>query len=227
MHISPLTLQHVAKMVSGDTKPWPYRSGPLLIRFFNNFGFADEYGQGFPTRYIYAENKLNELNGTPAIANVFTSLLDRRNWLNDRTGMVESPDHDACLEMLNGLLSFDNLKAVKQGSSYRLVQQISLVMVDAPIRVDTEVGIEEQIEKCRQKIQGEDYEGAITNARSLVETLLTTIEKELDPKAPDPDGDLVKTYNRVRALLNLDPSRKDISDALRQVGLLPIPQTPS
>jgi len=217
MHISPFTLQRVSKMVSGDTKPWPYRSGPVLIRFFNNFGFSDEYGQGFPTRYVYAENKLNELNGTPAIANVFTNLLDQRHWLNDHTGMVGYQDHDACLEMLNGLLSFDNLKAVKQGSMYRLVQQSNLVTVDAPMNVDTDSRIEEQIEKCRQKIQSGDYEGAITNARSLVETLLTSIEKELDPKAPDPDGDLVKTYNRVRTLLNLDPSRKDISDALKQV----------
>lgn len=81
MHISPFTLERVAKMVSGDTKPWPYRSGPVLIRFFNNFGFSEEYGHGFPTRFIYTENKLKELNGTPAIANVFTSLLDQRNWL--------------------------------------------------------------------------------------------------------------------------------------------------
>jgi hypothetical protein len=217
MHISPFTLQRLAKMVSGDTKPWPYRSGPVLIRFFNSLGFSGEYGQGFPTRYIYAENKLTELNGTPRLANLFSNLLDMRHWLNDLTGLVEYADHDACIDMLNNILTFDNLKAVKQGVSYKVVPINSLVMVDAPIQVDSESGIEEQIEKCRQKIQGGDYEGAITNARSLVETLLTSIEKELDPKAPDPDGDLVKTYNRVRTLLNLDPSRKDISDALKQV----------
>lgn len=217
MHISPFTLQRVAKMVSGDTKPWPYRSGPVLIRFFNNYGSTDEYGQGFPTRYIYAENKLTELNGTPQLANVFKDLLDQRHWLNDLTGFVEFAEHAACIDMLNTILAFDKLKAVKQGSSYKVVPVNSLVTVDAPMHVDSEDSIEEQLEKCREKIQGGDFEGAITNARSLVETLLTRIEKELDPKAPDPDGDLVKAYNRVRVLLNLDPSRKDINDALKQV----------
>ncbi|WP_171530291.1 abortive infection family protein, partial [Acinetobacter defluvii] len=43
------------------------------------------------------------------------------------------------------------------------------------------------------------------------------IEAELDPNAKGNDGDLVKIFNRVRKLLNLDPSRQDISDSLKQV----------
>ena len=43
------------------------------------------------------------------------------------------------------------------------------------------------------------------------------IEAELDPNAKGNDGDLVKIFNRVRKLLNLDPSRQDISDSIKQV----------
>lgn len=217
MHISPFTASRVAKMISGDTKPWPYRSGPVLIRFFNNYGFQDEYGQGFPTRYIYAETKLGELNGTSKLAAVFTDLLDVRHWLNDETGLVEYAVHNACIEMLNGILAFDNLRALKQGSSYRVGPLANLVIVDTPIDMNSEKAIDEQIEKCKEKIQIGDYQGAITNARCLLETLLSNIEKDLDQDAPEPDGDLVKAYNRVRVLLNLDPSRKEINDALKQV----------
>jgi hypothetical protein len=39
-----------------------------------------------------------------------------------------------------------------------------------------------------------DYDGAITNARSLVEAVLAAIKKEFDSNAPDYDGDLSKLY---------------------------------
>lgn len=51
----------------------------------------------------------------------------------------------------------------------------------------------------------------------MVETLLNSIEQELDPNTPAPDGDMIRAYNRVRTLLNLAPGRKDVSDALKQV----------
>lgn len=47
--------------------------------------------------------------------------------------------------------------------------------------------------------------------------MLTSIEHSLDPNAPPPDGDMLKAYSRVRTLLHLDPGRKDISDAIKQV----------
>ena len=86
--------------------------------------------------------------------------------------------------------------------------------------------IDEQIKKAERKIQEEDYDGAITNARSLLEAVLTEIESDLDEKAPKYDGDLPKLYKRVQKLLNLDPSRPDIDQPLKQVlsGLVNIVQ---
>jgi hypothetical protein len=43
----------------------PYKSGPKIINFFNLFGNSEEYGQGFPARYEYVQNKLREFNITP------------------------------------------------------------------------------------------------------------------------------------------------------------------
>jgi hypothetical protein len=63
----------------------------------------------------------------------------------------------------------------------------------------------EQIEKCRTKISLGDYDGSITNARSLVEAVLAAIEKEFDSTAPSYDGDLSKLYKRVQKHLNLSP----------------------
>jgi hypothetical protein len=61
-----------------------------------------------------------------------------------------------------------------------------------------------------------DYDGAITNARSLVEAVLAAIEKECDSNAPGYDGDLPKLYKRVQKHLNLSPDNPKISDSLKQ-----------
>ena len=77
--------------------------------------------------------------------------------------------------------------------------------------------IKEQIEKCDKKIFEGDFDGAITNARSLLEGVLLNLEAELTENQPIYDGDLPKLYKRVQKFLNLDPSRKDISDTLKSV----------
>jgi len=77
--------------------------------------------------------------------------------------------------------------------------------------------IAEQLEKCDRKLQDGDYDGAITNARSLLEAVLADIEKRLSPTPPPYDGDLSKLYKRVQKLLNLEPGQPDLADNLRQI----------
>lgn len=205
-------------MIAGDTTGWPYRSGPDLVRFFNEYGFRDVYEQGFPTRYMFAEEKLKALNNKDVMKDVFKDMLDSRNWIN--SGKDLHPV-EQCAAEVNEMVKHDNIEVIKDGLYYKArLLSGGLIELEVPFKKAsdiTEIAIEEQIKKCREKITSGDYDGAITNARSLVETLLTSIEKDLDPNASEPDGDLVRTFNRVRGLLNLDPSRKDISDALKQV----------
>lgn len=218
MKLTSFTIKHLAKMIAGDTAGWPYRSGPDLVRFFNEYGFRDVYAQGFPTRYIFAEEKLKDLNNKDILKDVFKDMLDGRNWLNSNKDLNSV---EQCAAEVNAIVQHDNIEVIKDGLYYKArLLSGGLIELEVPFKKAsdiTEIAIEEQIKKCREKITSGDYDGAITNARSLVETLLTSIEKDLDPNASEPDGDLVRTFNRVRTLLNLDPSRKDISDALKQV----------
>ena len=77
--------------------------------------------------------------------------------------------------------------------------------------------IAEQIEKSRRKVVEGDFDGAITNARSMLEAVLLSIERSVDPSPPKYDGDLVRLYRRVQKHLNLDPKREDITTPLKQV----------
>ncbi|QRF22554.1 protein kinase [Alicyclobacillus sp. TC] len=61
---SILITERLAKAFVGDVKatvPFPYRSGPSLVGFFNFFGFHASYGSGFPTRWVYAEDCIKKI----------------------------------------------------------------------------------------------------------------------------------------------------------------------
>ena len=219
MKLSDFTVQRLALMICGDLKGWPYRRGTDLVKFFNQFGFRDAYGQGFPARAAYAEEKLRLLNGKPVLRDVVRCALEPRLWFDLKAndgGTVEQAA-DAMTEQLR----YDGYEVLRDGLTYK-VRDLSgaVVTVETPFSKASKLSellIEEQIKKCRDKIDVEDYSGAITNARSLVEAVLLKIEEELGDPNPTNDGDVVQLFNRVRKKLNLDPSRKDISDSLKQV----------
>jgi hypothetical protein len=120
---------------------------------------------------------------------------------------------------LNEFLAFDGYEIVPHGKSYDVVDKTrGEIVVDVKLEPShlSHAFIMEQIEKCRTKMSQGDYDGAITNARSLVEAVLDAIEKEFDPNAPDYDGDLPKLYKRVQKHLNLSPENPKISNSLKQ-----------
>ena len=77
--------------------------------------------------------------------------------------------------------------------------------------------IKDELKKCDKKIHEQDYAGAITNARSLLEGVLKEILFTITGEHPDPKNDLVKLSNDARKALNLDPSKPEIVEPLKQV----------
>jgi hypothetical protein len=212
MEINETTISFLARIITGDNKISFYRTGPQLVRFFNQIGFDDEYGQSFPSRWWYAEENIRKLNRTDELIKVFDSLLDPRNYM-DNEKMLEE-----VVINLNKYLKFDGYEIVKVDNFFKIKDLKSgIVEISKGIEKLSHEFIKEQIEKCDKKILSEDFDGAITNARSLVEAVLSELEKQLDINPPEYDGDLIKLYRRVQKSLNLEPSRQDISNSLRQV----------
>jgi hypothetical protein len=50
MKISERSVKRLGEIITGDKAMSPYRSGPKLVGFFNEFGTNHTYGQGFPSR---------------------------------------------------------------------------------------------------------------------------------------------------------------------------------
>lgn len=224
MRVSEYTLEFLGNFIAGDLEFTPYRTGPQLVKFFNEFGARDVYpsGGGFPSRRIYAQDKLRALNGHAELKGVIAAALDPRPFLNLNLDVA------LAAAKLNEHLKFDGYEVVQDGLAYKLrALGAGSVKLSAPVKVShelTQLAIDDNIRKCEDKLAAGDYTGAITNARSLVESVLVGIERDFDAGAAEYDGNLQALYKRVQKLLNLEPDRKDISDSLRQIlsGLVSI-----
>lgn len=223
MKLSEETIGALEGLIDGNGDHTPYQSGPELVDFFNDYGFEDEYGQGFPSRWYYAQEKLKELNGSESLGNLIEDYFHPLNFIDTEFNLKEAIDY------LNEYLKFDGFKLEKYGEKFKIVEiENDLVELEEEPFLESgkinEEYIREQIQKCKKKIRREDYDGAITNARSLLETILVGIEARLVESPPEYDGELNRLFNRVREELNLDPSREDINDRLREIlsGLIRI-----
>ncbi len=212
MKISERTISAVGKVITGEAGMSPYRSGRVLVKFFNELGSNDVYGEGFPSRWKYTEEKLRALNGTPGMVGVFENLLDPRDFIDNPAVLYDMVAH------LNKYLKFDGYELIEKEEKFKITSlHGSLVEPATVAKIDHDF-IRAQLEKCDQKYKGGDYDGAITNARTLIEAILIEIEGQLAGTKVEYDGDIIKLYRRTQKLLNLDSARKDIEDVLKQIS---------
>jgi hypothetical protein len=216
MKISERSVSALAKIITGDSQISPYRSGPALVRLFNEFGANDVYGQGFPSRWYYTEGKIRSINDTSRLPSLIRAVFDPRDWLE-----FEKSREDA-VAYLNNYLKYDGFEVVRDGEFFSIRALAGgAVAFEYPPQAAREVNqlfIDQQVKKCERKLAENDFDGAITNARSLLEAVLTEVEQDLSPVDPPPyDGDLPKLYKRVQKLLSLEPVRADIAEPLKPV----------
>ena len=77
--------------------------------------------------------------------------------------------------------------------------------------------LNQQISKCKSKMNSGDYDGAITNARTLIEEVLLSIEEKVVGARQDYDGKLPAMYKRVSKLINMYPDDSAVNNSLNEV----------
>jgi len=82
MLITPKSISPLARFITGDIEQTPYLSGPKLIDLFNSYGFDDKYGSDFPSRWLYVEKKLEDINNTNHLMGVLEELIDDHFYLD-------------------------------------------------------------------------------------------------------------------------------------------------
>ena len=119
MKLNNKSLEKLRNLINEETE---YRSGPNLIKFFNKFGFNDEYGQGFPSRWQYTDQKLMELNKTDRIQDVILKLFNPINYIE----RIE--DLDEYITEFNQYLSFDK-KEVKRNNEKIVILDLKKITI--------------------------------------------------------------------------------------------------
>jgi hypothetical protein len=122
MVLSQKTLESLREMINERTE---YRSGPKIIQFFNALGFNDTYGQGFPSRWMFTDDRLSKINGTPKIDECIRCTFAPINFVN-RIGEL-----DQLIGEFNQYLAFDKWRVERQGAEI-LFNRLDKVEVQEP-----------------------------------------------------------------------------------------------
>lgn len=164
--ISERTIKQLGEVITGDGGKSKYRSGPMLVDYFNEFGLNHVYAQGFPSRWKFAQDCLRELNGTNELVDAIKAAIEPLEYQSD--------EHDLS-EVINSLKPYferDGYQIIQTARGQYTIAPLTEGLLDVNDRTEVEFGhkfIEEQISKCDIKIRDGDYSGSITNARSFLE----------------------------------------------------------
>lgn len=111
MILSAKSLKMLREMINEKTE---YRSGPVLINFFNGFGFNESYGQGFPSRWAFTDECLKKINGTQTLDQCIKQVFSPVNFIN------RLPELDNLLKEFNQYLAFDKWRVIREGAEISL-----------------------------------------------------------------------------------------------------------
>lgn len=107
MILQSKTLEKLRLLINEETE---YRKGPKLVSFFNELGFNDSYGEGFPSRWMYTDDRLSKINGTPEIDKCIKKLFAPVNFIG------RFDELDKHIAGFNEYLAFDKWKVIRQAT---------------------------------------------------------------------------------------------------------------
>ena len=223
MKISSKTMKRLNDIITGNTNKSPYRSGPQLIDFFRAFGERDLYGQGFPARAKYVQEKLEKFNGTETLEKIVSAAFnffgeDEFNPEEEAEAFNRQLVWDGCrivLECRSGWIQGD--KHVEADPYFDVEPLIPATIMPQGLAAISHDAVNEQVSKANRRIATGDFAGAIASSYTLTEHLLKLILREADINFSENEGDIRALYRLVREPLNLNPGGEDIAAHLKPI----------
>lgn len=123
MILSEKTLQELRDMINEKTT---YRSGQTLVCLFNKYGFHDTYGYGggFPSRWIYTDDKLKKINGSPELDKIIKDVFSPSNFIGKYNEL------GTLINEFNQYLAFDGWKISVIGKAIEIHHVDESVIVE-------------------------------------------------------------------------------------------------
>lgn len=172
MILNKKILQELRELINEKTE---YRSGPKLVEFFNDLGFQDEYkwGGSFPSRWVYTDDRLNAINGTPELDKCIKKLFSPVNFI----GRLD--ELDEFIDDFNKYISFDEWLVIRTGKEISFKKVTSTEWEERHNESDEEEFINREFEAFPlQKLS------LNPQLISIIEERLEEIEKSLSSESP-------------------------------------------
>ena len=160
MYLCKKTLEKLRNIINGDNTD-DYKSGPLLVDFFNELGLNNFYGKGFPTRRIFTDDQLNKINGSSKLDECIKSIFAVNNYI-DRIGYL-----DRLIAEFNQYLAFDKWEVIRDNGdiTFKKLDKIIIEKQEKKIEISENEFLNTKFDVSVEKIGLEFYITKILNNR--------------------------------------------------------------
>ena len=196
--LSEFLIRNLAGSVTGDDGFFPYRKGIELTLLFNKFGFKDVYPESMEgSRRIYTQERIKRLKNFSDFKKLVERIFDPKEFYGLSIKIENALDH------INGYLKLEGYEVHHDEKGYHLSSNTSKIVEHKTTSTLSHDFIIEQIDKCEEKLATGDYDGAITNARSLIEAVSIEIIKIQNNQDYKSDGNLINIFKDLKKCLNM------------------------
>jgi hypothetical protein len=210
--LSEFLVRNLTGSVTGDDGFFPYRKGADLVLLFNKFGFKDIYPESMEgSRRIYTQERIKRLKSFSELSKLIEIIVDPKAFFGLTITLENGLTH------MNSYLNLDGFNVHQDGEKYRLFSTTTRIVEHKTTSTLSHDFIIEQIEKSEEKLTSGDYDGAITNARSLIEAVCIEIIKVKNNGEYKSDGDLIKIFKDLKTSLNMNIDKEQYPQYLLEI----------
>ena len=217
VRLSVRTLGIVAEVICGngmqdEVGRSPYRRYVDIDAFFEHDLRLDPADVEGGSRFVRAEAWLRKYNGTRDLHRIVEAVVGPESFAGSEL------DPAAAVTYLNNALRSEGYHLVRAGSRFRLLGRSVVELPEQPTGSPlSDEYVRELADKCTSKLESGDFDGAVTNARTLLEAVLGELEELLSGSRGDYAGDLSRQYKAVSKMLRLDEDRDDLDARFKDV----------
>ncbi|MCH7828013.1 MAG: hypothetical protein IIC75_08605 [Bacteroidetes bacterium] len=172
MELNQKSLEKLRLLINEETE---YRSGSKLVTFFNDLGFNDSYGQGFPSRWMFTDEKLSNINGTEDLDKCIKKLFAPINYIG------RYKELDNFIEDFNQYIAYDKWKVIRNSAeiTFKRASKINFEQPETNEKFKEDEFLDHEFEDVKLETIGLD--GVITD---ILKLRFEEIKKCLNSDAP-------------------------------------------
>lgn len=204
--------------IDGVDISMPYLSGPEIVGISQLFGLDATYkwGGGGPSRWVYLDNIVEHCILNNRVNELLAYLFSKKQFeeklygeIPDKIEKIYAHIIDTIIKQINSILYFGGNKLVVNNKTFSIIPLDNAVEIETPtIRNIDRQYIRDISDRAMQDIVDNNYDSAITKARTLLEEIFCyVIEKKNEE--PPLNGNIRTMYKQTRELYNMHTDRNN------------------